>query len=55
VTHAHYETLAAALLLTLEQELGSAFTPAVREAWTAAYLLLAGTMKTGARQPSVVF
>jgi len=44
----HYDTVGAALLWTLEQGLGSAFTPVVREAWTAAYALLADTMKGAA-------
>lgn len=54
VTDAHYDTVAAALLWTLEQGLGDAFTPAAREAWTEAYLLLAGTMKAAAREPTLV-
>ncbi len=54
VTDEHYDTVAAALLWTLEQGLGTAFTPAAREAWTAAYLLLAGAMKAAAREPSPV-
>lgn len=41
----HYATVASALLWTLEQGLGNAFTPEVREAWTTAYQLLAGTMQ----------
>jgi hemoglobin-like flavoprotein len=41
----HYDTVGAALLWTLEQGLGESFTPAVREAWTAAYTVLANTMK----------
>jgi hemoglobin-like flavoprotein len=45
----HYATVATALLWTLEQGLGRAFTPEVREAWTAAYNLLAGTMKDAAK------
>ncbi|HEX6690404.1 MAG TPA: globin family protein [Burkholderiales bacterium] len=45
----HYATVASALLWTLEQGLGSAFTPEVREAWTAAYQLLAGTMQGAAK------
>ena len=45
----HYATVATALLWTLEQGLGKAFTPEVREAWTAAYNLLAGTMKDAAK------
>jgi hemoglobin-like flavoprotein len=42
---ADYDTLAEALLWTLEQALGKAFTPAVRQAWTACYDELAGEMK----------
>src|SRR5215475_5769331 len=33
----HYATVASALLWTLEQGLGSAFTPDVRDAWVAMY------------------
>ena len=40
----HYATVGAALLWTLEQGLGEAFTPAVREAWTGAYGTLASVM-----------
>lgn len=40
----HYGTVGTALLWTLEQGLGDAFTPAVREAWGAAYKVLADTM-----------
>jgi hypothetical protein len=39
----------AALLWTLEQGLGEAFTPEAREAWAAAYGLLATTMQDAAR------
>lgn len=46
----HYVTVASALLWTLEQGLGARFTPEVRDAWTAAYGLLAGTMQGAARQ-----
>jgi hemoglobin-like flavoprotein len=49
----HYDTVAAALLWTLEKGLGSAFTPAVRAAWTAVYALLATTMKEAAREALV--
>jgi hemoglobin-like flavoprotein len=45
----HYETVAAALLWTLQQGLGKAFTPNVREAWATAYGLLATTMKDAAK------
>lgn len=44
----HYDTVAAALLWTLEQGLGAEYTPETREAWTAVYTLLAGTMKEAA-------
>jgi hemoglobin-like flavoprotein len=44
----HYDTVGAALLWTLETGLGSAYTPAVKEAWAAAYGLLAGVMKDAA-------
>jgi len=44
----HYDTVGAALLWTVAQGLGATFTPAVREAWTAAYALLADTMKGAA-------
>lgn len=45
----HYATVGAALLWTLEQGLGNSFTPAVREAWTAAYGVLSSTMKDAAK------
>jgi hemoglobin-like flavoprotein len=45
VQEEHYETVAAALLWTLERGLGKGFTPAVRDAWTEAYTLLATVMK----------
>lgn len=48
VTPAHYDTVATALLRTLEQGLGDAFTPEVRAAWTVAYALIAGVMQEGA-------
>jgi hemoglobin-like flavoprotein len=41
----HYTTVGLALLWTLEQGLGDAFTPAVRDAWSAAYGWLAVTMQ----------
>jgi hemoglobin-like flavoprotein len=44
----HYETVAVALLWTLEAGLGGAFTDEVRGAWTAVYWLLAYTMRAGA-------
>ncbi|MFL6651077.1 MAG: globin domain-containing protein, partial [Sulfurifustaceae bacterium] len=48
VQPSHYDTVAAALLWTLEQGLGADYTPETREAWTAVYTLLAGTMKEAA-------
>ena len=48
VTDGHYDTVGTALLWTLEQGLGDAFTPEVRAAWTEVYTLLATTMKNAA-------
>jgi hemoglobin-like flavoprotein len=48
VTDKHYEPVGAALLWTLEQGLGPAFTPAVKEAWTETYMTVAGVMKAAA-------
>ena len=44
VKDAQYATVGAALLWTLGQGLGEAFTPEVEAAWTAAYTLLSGVM-----------
>lgn len=44
----HYNTVGAALLWTLEQGLGEAFTPEVKEAWVAVYTLMASTMQEAA-------
>lgn len=46
----HYETVAEALLWTLGQGLGDAFTPEVKEAWTLTYGTLAGVMQRAAEQ-----
>ena len=51
VVDAHYETVGGALLKTLDQGLGEAFTPDVRQAWTDLYGVISGTMLEGARQP----
>ena len=48
VQDGHYETVAQALLWTLERALGGAFTPAVRAAWSDAFWLLAEVMKRAA-------
>jgi hemoglobin-like flavoprotein len=53
VRDSHYETVGAALLWTLEAGLGKAFTPEVKEAWTAVYGLLSTTMKDAARDALV--
>ena len=44
----HYDTVGAALLWTLEQGLGPAFTPETRQAWAKTYDLVAGVMKEAA-------
>ncbi|HEX3265257.1 MAG TPA: globin family protein [Candidatus Limnocylindrales bacterium] len=49
-TPGDYPTVGAALLWTLEQGLGRAFTPAVRDAWTAAFALLSSTMIEAANE-----
>ena len=46
----HYDTVGAALLWTLEQGLGPAFSAEVRQAWTEVYTVLASTMKAAAAQ-----
>jgi hemoglobin-like flavoprotein len=50
VTNAHYATVGDALIWTLEQGLGAAFTPQVRSAWIEVYTLLASVMQRGASQ-----
>ena len=42
----HYDTVGAALLWTLEQGLGAAFTEEARESWTVTYFTLADVMRT---------
>jgi hemoglobin-like flavoprotein len=49
VRESHYATVGTALLWTLEQGLGEAFTPAVRDAWTDAYGTLASVMVESAK------
>jgi len=46
----HYDVVGAALLWTLARGLGAAFTDEVRNAWEAAYTLLANTMKDAAAE-----
>jgi nitric oxide dioxygenase len=48
----HYDTVGAALLWTLEQGLGPAFTDDTKTAWATAYGTLAGVMKEAAYAPA---
>ncbi len=43
----HFDVVGTALLWTLEQGLGERFTPTVRDAWVAAWDVIAGAMTTG--------
>ncbi len=52
VQAAHYDTVGTALLWTLEQGLGSAFTEDLKAAWATAYGTLAGVMKDAAYAPA---
>lgn len=49
----HYGTVGAALLKTLGQGLGDAFTPPTRDAWAAMYGVVSRTMQEGALVPAV--
>ena len=51
VTDAHFDTVGAALLWTLERGLESAWTPEVKVAWSCAYALLADVMRGAAGEP----
>jgi hemoglobin-like flavoprotein len=44
----HYESVGTALLWSFEQELGPAFTPDVREAWTDLCVIVSNTMREAA-------
>jgi hemoglobin-like flavoprotein len=50
VTDKHYATVGAALLWTLEQGLGEAFTPEAKAAWTEVYGILSTTMLDAAQE-----
>ena len=50
VSNEHYDTVGAALLWTLEQGLGDAFTPETKAAWAEVYGVLAATMKDAAAE-----
>ena len=54
VQNSQYDTVGAALLWTLEQGLGEAFTPEVKEAWTVTYTVLADTMKSASASAAPV-
>lgn len=49
VSDTQYATVEAALLWAIQDRLGAGWTPAVGEAWGAAYRLLADTMQRAAR------
>lgn len=51
VQESHYASVGAALLWTLREGLGEAFTPEVEAAWGAAYTLVAGVMIEAAKTP----
>jgi hemoglobin-like flavoprotein len=53
VTDDQYELVGAALLWTLEQALGSAFTREVGDAWSEAYLMVATVMRRSAARTSM--
>lgn len=50
VEDSHYDVVGGALLWTLGAGLGAAFTAEVKEAWTTAYVTLAGAMKEAAAE-----
>ena len=52
VVPAHFDLVGGALLWTLEQGLGEAFTPEVHDAWAAAFGIIAAAMLTGMEQAS---
>ena len=53
VREQHYDTVGAALIQTLEQGLGAAFTAEARAAWVDLYAVIASTMLEGAREPAL--
>jgi hemoglobin-like flavoprotein len=54
VQERHYATVGAALIDTLEFLLGPAFTPELKEAWSALYGYLADTMRRAAAKITLV-
>jgi hemoglobin-like flavoprotein len=49
----HYDTVGGTLLKTLEQGLGPAFTPAVKQAWTDVYGVMASVMIAASKTEAV--
>jgi hemoglobin-like flavoprotein len=54
VTEGHYQSVGTALLWTLEQGLGAAWTPEVKAAWSNVYGLLSGVMQRTATSHATV-
>ncbi len=50
----HFEAVGAALLWTLAQGLGPAWSPKAEAAWTEAYGMIAGAMREGAREAAPI-
>lgn len=50
VQEAHYATVGAALLKTLEQGLGPAFTPQVKASWSEVYTVMSSVMIAAAKE-----
>lgn len=46
----HYDSVGAALMWTLEQGLGTAWTPEAKAAWTDTYVLLSSAMRNAHKQ-----
>ena len=53
MTDRDYDSVAAALIWTLERELGAGFTAEIREAWTTCYCIVANEMKSAAAEQKV--
>jgi hemoglobin-like flavoprotein len=53
VTDKHYDYVGAALLWTLEQGLGRAWTPEVESAWAEVYGLVSAVMRGAAEQEAM--
>ena len=52
VRDAHYDSVGTALLTTLRQGLGVAYTEEVQAAWIEVYGVIASTMKAAAKEPA---